>query len=380
MKRVGKLGRRAALLAAALLCLLAPRAAAQFDGVIRGQILDVNGKPWPNLGVQAVSEQGAKSDTKTDDKGNFIIRNLKSGIYTINLQLPNQQPYQVQLRVQTGQETLANVNFKDVAAKQGAEYSEALKKQEEEKEKIEGMRTHFNAGKTLLDQLNQVKGELQKAPGAQRDALRQKLADLSNQAVTEFQAAQKAAGGKDPNLHLIWANLGAAYDVAGRNEEAIDAYQQAIAAKPEAAGYFNNLGNVLARVGKVDDARAAYLKSIELDPASAATAWRNFGIVLYNANRLPDAVEPFQKAVQLDPKNAQAWYLLGASLVSRMTSKQTGDKLEVVLAPGTVEAYEKALELDPNGVYGQQAKQGLNDLQLIAPGIQTKFTTKKKKS
>jgi hypothetical protein len=43
-----------------------------------------------------------------------------------------------------------------------------------------------------------------------------------------------------------------------------------------------------------------------------------------------------------------------------------------------VEAYQKAVELDPKGPYGEQAKQGLDALAQIAPGIDTKTKVKKK--
>jgi hypothetical protein len=52
----------------------------------------------------------------------------------------------------------------------------------------------------------------------------------------------------------------------------------------------------------------------------------------------------------------------------------------VQFAPGTIEAYQKAVELDPTGTWGQQAKQGLEQLQLMAPGIDTKVNVRKKKS
>ena len=274
--------------------------------------------------------------------------------------------------------------------KQGAEAAEQVKKQDEEKKKFEGMKEHFTAATALLEQEKAAKAELQKAAPDQRDAAKQKLTDLSTRTVAEFAAAQKAAPEKDTNQHLLWAKLGEAYDVAGRNEEAADAYKQAVAAAetnpslkgPQLAGYYNNLGNVLARAGKVDDAKAAYTKSAETDPPNAATAWRNFGISLYNANRLADAIEPLQKATELDPKNAQAFYLLGASLLMKMTTKRVGDKDQVQLAPGTIEAYQKAVELDPspNG-WGAQAKQGLTDLQAMgAAGIDVKVNVKKKKS
>jgi len=101
---------------------------------------------------------------------------------------------------------------------------------------------------------------------------------------------------------------------------------------------------------------------------------------LPHANRLGDAVTPLKKSADLEPKNPQTWYLLGASLVYKMTTKKVGDKEVVQFAPGTIEAYQKAVELDPNGTWGQQAKQGLEQLQLMAPGIDTKVNVKKKKS
>ena len=373
-----------AVLVTVLALLAAPRAAAQM-GSISGQILDINAKPWAGLTIQATSEQGAKSTGKTDNDGKYSISNLHPGIYMVTIAAfppPNekQQPYDLaKVRVEGGGEAKADANFKDIIAKQPAA-AEQEKKKEEATTKFEGMKAHFNAGNALLDQEKAAKAELQKAPADQRDAAKQRLADLADQAAKEYKAAQESAGEKDPNVHLLWAKLGEAYDTAGRNDEAAQAYQQAITAKPDVPGYYNNLGNVLARAGKIEEAKAAYSKSAELDPPNAATAWRNFGISLYNANRLADAIEPLQKSTELDPKNAQAWYLLGASLLMKMTTKKVGDKEEVRLAPGTVEAYQKAEELDPNGQWGAQAKQGLTDLKALGAGIETKVNVKKKKS
>jgi tetratricopeptide (TPR) repeat protein len=393
MKILTKSVMGAAILAAALFCVAVPPAAAQ-TGTISGQIMDVNGKPWVGLTVQAVSEQGAKQTAKTDNDGKYSIPGLRTGIYTVTIAAfppPNdkQPPYDIaKVRVESGGEAKADANFKEIMAKQGTAAQEQVKKQEEAKAKFESMKSHFTAGNALLEQEKAAKADLQKAPADQRDAAKQKLADLSDQAAKEYKAAQESAGDKDPNLHLLWAKLGEAYDTAGRNEEAAQAYQQAITAAeanpalkgPQLAGYYNNLGNVLARMGKIDDAKAAYTKSADLDPTNAATSWRNFGISLYNANRLGDAVEPLQKSAELDPKSAQTWYLLGASLVYKMTLKKVGDKEVPEFAPGTIEAYQKAIELDPNGPYGQQAKAGLEQLQQMAPGIDLKVNVRKKKS
>jgi tetratricopeptide (TPR) repeat protein len=371
----------AAVLALGLLGWMAPRAAAQ-EGRISGSIKDFDGKPWADLPVKIKSDQGVIQESKTDTAGKFQFSGLRSGKYTVTVRPPQvQQPFEVVTEVHGGSETPPiELNFKDILEKQNPEVAAQMKKQQETQQKFKGMKQHFDAAAALLEQERAAKNDLSKAPADQRDALKAKVTDLSNQAVAEFQEAQKAAPEKDPNVHLFWARMGEAYDLAGRNDEAINAYQQAVAAKPDNAGYYNNLGNLLARIGKIDEAKAAYTKSAELDPPNAGLAWRNFGISLYQANRMVEAIEPLQKATQIDPKNAQGWYLLGACMVADPSIYKTvGDKIEVTPKPGTAEAFEKAIELDPNGQYGAQAKQGLEQLRQLTGGIETKIGAKKKK-
>ena len=119
MKSLNKSWALAAILVAALASILTPRAAAQNDGVIRGQIMDIAGKPWADLPVQAVNEQGVKVETKTDKDGNYMFRNLRTGIYVVRVILPAPNPpYESNCRVQGGVEARVDLNFKDIAAKQ----------------------------------------------------------------------------------------------------------------------------------------------------------------------------------------------------------------------------------------------------------------------
>jgi tetratricopeptide (TPR) repeat protein len=350
------------------------------EGRISGSVVDFDGKPWANLPVRIKSDQGATQDTKTDEKGLFIFMNLKSGKYIVSFTAPQlKEPYELQVQV-TGPDTPPlTVNFKEILEKSNPEAAAAYKKQAEDKSKLGAMKEHFNNGVAFLDQEKAAKAELAKAPADQKEADKAKVADLAAKAVAEFQEAQKAAPEKDPNGHLFWARMGEAYDLAGRNDDAVNAYKQAIALKPENASYYNNLGNILGRTGKIDEAREAYTKSAELDPPNAAMAWRNFGISLYQAGRMQEAVDPLKKSLEIDPKSAQANYLLGACLVASADYKQVGDKMEVTLKPGTIEAYQKAIDLDPNGVWGKQAKEGLEQVNQLTGGIDMK-TGKKKKS
>jgi tetratricopeptide (TPR) repeat protein len=357
---------------------LAPRAAAQ-DGGIAGTILDVQGKPWENLPVTIVSDQGTKIDTKTDAKGKYEFHSLRAGVYTLTVQLPTQVFQGGQVKVGAGQTVPADLNFKDIVAKNNPDYAKQMAKQEEDKQKFQGMKQHFDAGIAELEQVRLAKEKLAKAPADQRDAAKQEVLDTSNKAVTEFEAAKTASNEKDPNLQLIMARLGDAYDSAGRTDDAIAAYKRAIELKPSFA-YYNNLGGIYGRANKIEDATAAYQKAAEIDPPNAAQAWLNCGITLSNVGKYKEATEPLKKATELDPKSAKAWYLLASALVADPSIyKQTAGKIEVTPLPGTVEAYQKAIDLDPNGTYGQQAKQGLDQLNQMTGGITTQVGAKKKK-
>src|SRR5260370_34330344 len=303
MKRLAYSWAFAGLAFAILFAALAPRAAAQ-DGAIAGQILDVAGKPWADIPLHIVSDQGVKSDTKTDKNGKYSFNNLRSGDYTININLPGQkEPYTAgKVKVGAGQTVPVDLNFKDIVGKQGKEFEAAKQKQEEEKQKFQGMKQHFEAGTAALDQAKQARDAMMNTPADQREGLKPNVTRLNEKAITEFEAAKAAAPEKDPNLQLIMARLSDAYDAAGRADEAIAAYKRAIELKPSFA-YYNNLGGIQGRHGKIDDASASYQKAAEISPGQAAQPWRNFRTSMYNASKNKDTVEPLKKSTEPYPHN-----------------------------------------------------------------------------
>ncbi len=214
MKRLAYSWAFAGLAFAMLFSALAPRAAAQ-DGAIAGQILDVAGKPWADIPLHIVSDQGVKSDGKTDKNGKYSFNNLRSGEYTIGLDLPGQkEPYTAgKVKVGAGQTVPVDLNFKDIVGKQGKEYEEAKQKQEQEKQKFQGMKQHFEAGAAALDQARQAKDAMMKAPADQREALKPNVTALNEKAVTELEAAKASAPEKDSNLPLILTRVQAGHRI-----------------------------------------------------------------------------------------------------------------------------------------------------------------------
>ena len=375
-----RMGTMAAAVTALMLLGAAPKAKAQ-DASISGTLTDLDGKPWPGQTLTLETEQGSKSETKSDANGKYTFSGLKPGAYKIFVMLPYQkEPYQAAgVKVGSGQTVPADLNMQEVA-KKNPEYAAAVKKANEENKKTSGLKQHFDAGVAKMEQYKDKKAALAKAPADQRDALKQETTDLATQAVTEFEASKAAAGEKDPNLPLVLSRLGDAYEAVGRVDDAIAAYKTAIEIKP-AANLYLNLGGVQGRAGKGAEAVASFQKAAELDPANAAQAWRNAGIILSNAGKYKEAVDPLKKSTELDPKSAVGWYLLGGALVANISYKKVGDKDVPDIPEGTVEAYQHAIELDPNGPYGRDSKAALDALQAMAPGIETRLgSTKKKKN
>jgi tetratricopeptide (TPR) repeat protein len=343
---------------------------------IHGQVSDSMGNPFANVVVSVRSSTtGQSTDFTTDSQGRYRSGNLAAGSYSIDIKVQGKEAYSQIVQLAAGQDTQQDFNFKELQNQQNEQAAEAAKKNEEAKAKFAMMKQHFDAGNTALEQAKQVRDQMAKMPKDQQAASQGQIDQVTGTAITEYNAALEQTSETDPNRNIVLARLGEAYEVDNKFSDAAGAYAKAVALKPDPS-YYNNLGNSLARTGKIDDAATAYQKAIELDPMNTAMYWRNFAIGLYNTGRIKESVDPLKKATDADPRNAQAWYLLGAALVNTMGFKQEGDKMVPELQPGTQEAYQKAIQLDPNGPWGAQAKQGLEALQAMGVGIDTKVSTR----
>ncbi len=165
-----------------------------------------------------------------------------------------------------------------------AQQEEAAKKAAEAKAKFAAMKGHFDAGTMALEQAKGIRAQMDKLPKDQQASMQGQLDMASQTAITEFQAALEGTAETDSNRPLVLAKLGESYETDAKYGDAADAYQKAVAIKPDPA-YYNNLGNSLARVGKTDEATAAYQQAIQLDPMNTAMYWRNLAVGLYNTGK-----------------------------------------------------------------------------------------------
>jgi tetratricopeptide (TPR) repeat protein len=366
-----------ALIAGPLAAWLAPAAYAQ-GSVLSGTVLDMTGKPYPDVTLTIKNTETNKEvNVTTDAKGHYSAPGLSGGTYNVDLKGKDKDQketllYQTGLKLTAGTSPTFDINMKELQEQGKLAAIEAIKKQQEAEQQFQALKTHYDAGIAAITQMKAAQTKLAQTPKDQQDPVKAEISTAGGTAVTELSAALELEKPEDPNRSIVLSRLGEAYESMSKWQEAADTYQKAIALKPDTAANYNNLGNDLAKLGKVDDARAAYQKYVDLNPTDAALAWRNFGTVLYNSNRMKESIEPLQKATTLDPKNATAWLLLGIAMVNTMEFKTVGDKITPVMQPGTIEAYQHAIDLDPNGPIGAQAKQGLDSLQAMGVGITTR--------
>src|SRR6202021_2105005 len=85
----------------------------------------------------------------------------------------------------------------------------------------------------------------------------------------------------------------------------------AIGQMPGNADLHNNLGAVLFRLGRADDAAACYREALELDP-TCEEALLNLAALLSEADRLDEAIACYRRAIEQNPDRPTTHHNLGA--------------------------------------------------------------------
>ena len=97
---------------------------------------------------------------------------------------------------------------------------------------------------------------------------------------------------------------------AGDDAAATALLRKVIALTPDRAAPHTNLGILLRRAGRVDDAVREYETAIRLDPADAA-AYHNLGLVHRSRGAFTEAERAYARALELRPNQADTHYNLG---------------------------------------------------------------------
>src|SRR5215471_13599982 len=96
----------------------------------------------------------------------------------------------------------------------------------------------------------------------------------------------------------------------------LDYYTEALRLQPSYAGAHYNLGNVLNRQGKMQEAIQQYTEALRLQP-TYAEAQHNLGATLADDGHIAEAIEHYTEALRLRPRYVNAHYNLGIALAKQ---------------------------------------------------------------
>jgi tetratricopeptide (TPR) repeat protein len=295
---------------------LAAPAAAQSTGMVKGKVVDGEGKPVADAQVLIEYTDGVtrKTTTKTNNRGEFIQIGLFPGTYRVTASKDKVGSQSFETRVRIG--AAAEVNF---ALTPTSGMSEADIK------KNAAIQASFGAG-------------VEAARAGQHDA-----------AIAKF----TEAAGLMPNCHDCYYNIGFAHAQKHEYDKAEAAYRKAIEIKPDSVDAYNGLATIFNAQKRFDDAQQASAKAAELAGAGGsagggnAEAIYNQGVILWNAGKFQEAKAQFEKAIAANPAMADAHYQLGMA------------NLNLGQIPEAVAAFEGYLKVAPDGPRAGEVKNAI---------------------
>ncbi|WP_136514987.1 tetratricopeptide repeat protein [Geomonas edaphica] len=197
----------------------------------------------------------------------------------------------------------------------------------------------------------------------------------------ELAALAAGTGPEAPTVHLPKAtaaqssqaellnNEGCALDEAGRPEEAVERYREAIRLAPEFIASHYNMGNSLYTLGRNGEAIDCYQRALALDPA-LPQAWHNLALALKAQGKLEEALHALKRAIAAAPDYLAARHNLGELYHETGALERAEETFRAILAgdPGylpswnalgitlqvqgrleeAVECYRTALSRDPD--------------------------------
>lgn len=305
------------LLAAVAALLLAGTGEAQVGSSMRGIVLDVDGKPLPEVNVEFIYKGESRvpivKKAKTDKKGQYVRVGLQTGQWAVTFTKPGYLDHTIETYLsgdalsEVPPITLAPAAAGQKTASSAAE-AEALKKEQEERKRL---------GATYASALDAMKaGDHAKAAALFEEVI------AANPAIAE--------------AHF---NLGYVRMLQNDAPGAEAAFRKAIEVNPSKSDSYVALSTLMAAAGKGSEAFELLdgTKGFFLLDANFQFA---LGVAASNLGKDAEAREAFEKAIELEPGHVEVRYYLGTLAVATDAKAAIGH-LEAYLAAAPAESINR---------------------------------------
>lgn len=291
-------------------------AVAQSTGMVKGRVVDADGKPVADARISVEFPAGGrKNETKTNGKGEYIQIGLVPGEYKVTATKDKVGSQMFTIRVRVGSPSELNFQLTPTSGLSA-----------EDTKKNAAIQASFTAG-------------VEASKSGNHDA-----------AIAKF----TEAAGLMPNCADCYYNIGFAYAQKQQFAEAEAAYKKSIEFKPNSAEAYNGLATIYNSQKKFEEAAAASAKAAEFSGTAgggaSAEALYNQGVILWNGGKYAEAKAQFESAIKADPNMADAHYQLGMA------------NLNLGQLPGAIAAFEGYLAAAPTGPKAAEVKTFLTQL------------------
>lgn len=149
----------------------------------------------------------------------------------------------------------------------------------------------------------------------------------------------QSAANKKKDFADAWFYVGYCLGELDRNEEAVNAFKQAISIRPEFAEAQFGLGLAQVNLKWNQDAVESFKAAIKIKP-DYADAYYNLGLAYINLGWSKESVESFKQAIKINPDYSEAYYNLGVAYVQDGLNQDAADSFKQVIriSPDQVQA------------------------------------------
>jgi tetratricopeptide (TPR) repeat protein len=151
-----------------------------------------------------------------------------------------------------------------------------------------------------------------------------------------FELLEKHLAPGEHRLHrsVLLYNLAQVYTQIGLSDLAIEHYTAAMRLDPNYSEYYNERGNLLLKLGRLEEAERDYRRAIELSPPYFEV-WSNLGQCHRVRGRMEEAITAYDRSLDLKPDQPMVW-------IVRAQAFEALGRLDEAIG-----SYSAALDLQP---------------------------------
>jgi len=145
-----------------------------------------------------------------------------------------------------------------------------------------------------------------------------------------------------PDHWMAHNAAGAFYLRRGRYTDALNSFLRVVDLAPDGPRGYSNLGIAYQSLGRTEEARAAYRRSIEIGPTYSALS--NLATLAYQMRDFQEAIEHYRQALAIDSHDHRVW----ASLAAALAGSGSPPERVAEAVREAVDRAERLREVNPN--------------------------------